>query len=111
MSKFNSEPSSSEILASCTINKGASESIGAVKATSLRIPIQDYAEVEAISDLSNLPRNKVLALLVSSGLEMYRTDLGANKKIFKEFEELSAVQLKKIIDSNEISHHDSSKDS
>lgn len=80
-----------ELLKFATTMKGTISNAGAVKATTVRIQLPEYCKIEAISELADMPRNKIIQLLIESGLEAYQADLDSseyNRKTLKKFNEL-----------------------
>ena len=62
------EPSKLEMAVGLFSKTATSEVSGAVRSTSLRIPITEFAEIEAIAQHSGISRNKVICTLIDLAL-------------------------------------------
>lgn len=76
-----------------------SEISAAVRTTSVRIPITDYAEVEAIAQHSGISRNKVICTLI--GLAMSQILENLPKSDRKAIDRLTNKNLQTMIAENE----------
>ena len=62
------EPTKLEMAVGLFSKTATSETAGAVRSTSLRIPISEFAAIEAIAQHSGVSRNKVICTLIDLAL-------------------------------------------
>lgn len=79
------EISKVDILMSLLQKEGKSESFGLVKGITCRLPVHQYATIEAFSRYSGMSKNKVISELLDVSLDIAVRNLArANRKAFNQ---------------------------
>lgn len=74
------EPTKLECLSSVIQGTATQESQMAVKATTVRIPLVDYAAIQAMSDLTNGTRQAIINALLAAAIEQVLEGLTEERK-------------------------------
>lgn len=69
------EPTKLEMFVSELEKTAISDGRGAVKSVTVRLPLVDFATIEALSRAGGMPRNKVIVKLVESAIQEMWTEL------------------------------------
>lgn len=86
--------SSEDIFLSMLQNQGKAEPRGFVKAITIRIPVHQYAAVEAYHRHTGLSKNRVISEALSFALDVAFRGLDrANKKAFTELESAVIAEI------------------
>lgn len=99
------EPTKLEMAVGLFSHTATSEVSGAVRSTSLRIPITEFAQIEAIAQHSGVSRNKVICTLIDLALPEILANLPKSDR--KSIDRFTSKNLQAMVAETE--HEQASK--
>ena len=93
------EPTKLEMAVGLFSHTATSETAGAVRSTSLRIPISEFAHIEAIAQHSGVSRNKVICTLLDLALPEILSNLPKTDR--KTIDRLAVKNLQMMLAESE----------
>lgn len=85
------EPTKIDMLTAIAEGTGSQQSISAVRALTVRLPVHVYAGVDALAKLSNTTKGAMVSSLVEAALEQVENNLSPERR--REFLDLQGEAL------------------